>query len=439
MTETVARRCLWKHLLTPASSQHPRRMTFDPCRICPLFDEDLFTYHAVPLLLNLMESHDYHVRMVLLEHLVQFTPLCPREELVGSLLPEVLVGLHDVSDEMVQATLRALADLVSLVGGETIVGTTRSCIFADSTPRSQKVVMEKTQTPPPSGSPNSLPSPLTSLQTLPLSPLQAPPIFSSKAPPTSQDEARRQQRAEKMREKREMQRRKKMAAKLGLASRVADVDGVESDELTAPTGHAQYSPSVSHDEEDRVNSETVGGEEGEMEGEWDEFTEEGGGDVEWGDEGGWGGGKVETWTITADSSRLHREAEDEREPSEVSGEVGEEPVQEKRRQSGGTALKLGRKQTGKEEKREKGEGSSGSKVTLSEADRLRLEEQAAWSTEPDFFADMAPSVAKKTGVSASLGGVESPTLTTKQSSSLQYQPAEEEKEGGGWSAGWNDF
>ena len=42
----------------------------------------------------------------------------------------------------------------------------------------------------------------------------------------------------------------------GLASRVADVDGVESDELTAPTGHAQYSPSVSHDEEDRVNSET---------------------------------------------------------------------------------------------------------------------------------------------------------------------------------------
>ena len=170
----------------------------------------------------------------------------------------------------------------------------------------------------------------------------------------------------------------------------------------------------------------VGGEEGEMEGEWDEFTEEGGGDVEWGDEGGWGGGKVETWTITADSSRLHREAEDEREPSEVSGEVGEEPVQEKRRQSGGTALKLGRKQTGKEEKREKGEGSSGSKVTLSEADRLRLEEQAAWSTEPDFFADMAPSVAKKTGVSASLGGVESPTLTTKQSSSLHYQPAEEE-------------
>ena len=165
----------------------------------------------------------------------------------------------------------------------------------------------------------------------------------------------------------------------------------------------------------------MGGEEGEKE-EWEEFTEEGGEDVEWGDEGGWGGGegeKVESWTTT----RLHREAEEER---EVSGEEGREPVQEERRQSGGTALKLGRKQTGK---REKGEGSSGSKVTLSEADRLRLEEQAAWSTEPDLFADMAPSVAKTTGVSASLGGVESPTPTTK-SSSLQYQPAEQEVRAG---------
>ena len=80
---------LWKHLLTPASTARPRRMNFDPTKICPLLDEELFTYHAVPVLLNLMESHDYHVRMVLLEHLLQFAPLCPREELVGSLLPEV--------------------------------------------------------------------------------------------------------------------------------------------------------------------------------------------------------------------------------------------------------------------------------------------------------------------------------------------------------------
>ena len=50
-------------------------------------------------------------------------------------LCQVLVGLHDVHDEMVQATLRALADLVELVGGETVMGTPRSNIFVDATPR----------------------------------------------------------------------------------------------------------------------------------------------------------------------------------------------------------------------------------------------------------------------------------------------------------------
>lgn len=51
----------------------------------------LFSYHVVPLLLNLMENHDYHVRMMLLEHLMQFAPLCPEDELLFSLLPEVWV------------------------------------------------------------------------------------------------------------------------------------------------------------------------------------------------------------------------------------------------------------------------------------------------------------------------------------------------------------
>ena len=83
------------------------------------------------------------------------------------------------------------------------------------------------------------------------------------------------------REKREVQRQKKMAATsklgmcsvqclkgltiyivllchVGVASSRVDVEineGVESEELTTPLSHAQYSPSVSHDEEDRGNRE----------------------------------------------------------------------------------------------------------------------------------------------------------------------------------------
>ena len=42
---------------------------------------------------------------------------------------------------------------------------------------------------------------------------------------------------------------------VGVARDTVDVEGVESEELTTPLNHAQYSPSVSHDEEDRINKE----------------------------------------------------------------------------------------------------------------------------------------------------------------------------------------
>ena len=50
-------------------------------------------------------------------------------------LPQVLLGLQDPQDEMVQATLRALADLVPLLGAEAVMGTSRKAMFADTKPR----------------------------------------------------------------------------------------------------------------------------------------------------------------------------------------------------------------------------------------------------------------------------------------------------------------
>ena len=46
----------------------------------------------------------------------------------------------------------------------------------------------------------------------------------------------------------------------GSASREVDMEGAESEELATPTSHAQYSPSVSHDEEDRANLDAGEGE-----------------------------------------------------------------------------------------------------------------------------------------------------------------------------------
>ena len=49
--------------------------------------------HILPLLLNLLESRELHVRMTLLFHLPSFASIIHQQELVSTVLPEVLVGL----------------------------------------------------------------------------------------------------------------------------------------------------------------------------------------------------------------------------------------------------------------------------------------------------------------------------------------------------------
>jgi len=82
-----------------------------------------------------MESRDLHVRVLLLQHLGSFISLCNHDDQVGVVLPEVLVGLNDTSDKMVQATLHGLAELVPYVGAELVMGTSRKKIFTDAQPR----------------------------------------------------------------------------------------------------------------------------------------------------------------------------------------------------------------------------------------------------------------------------------------------------------------
>lgn len=255
---------------------------------------------------------------------------------------------------------------------------------------------------------------------------------------------------------------------------IADVEvneEVESEDLATPPHHPQYSPSVSHDEEERGQREVgelyegPGGtssygcvctvdqveeeeEEGEGEGEtseepWEEFVED---EVkeysEWGES--WGGGERE------DESRLHESEGARRTPAEgwslAGSRAGAEEEEENKEKSapklpnrtGGMkltpSLKLGsdRERTkereavsgpGKHEDEGRSDGTA-TRARLSEEDRLRLEEQAAWSKEPDFFADMVPTVAKKSPPLHNASKVSMETEKTK--SAFQYQPPETE-------------
>ncbi|XP_012234046.2 protein-associating with the carboxyl-terminal domain of ezrin [Linepithema humile] len=105
-----------------------------------LFTISTFKNILVPRLLQMFCIRDVSIRLLLLSHFNSFVHVFEAEELKNHILPELLVGIKDTNDDLVCATLRALANIVPILGAATVIGGNRGKLFTDGRPN--KMLMQ---------------------------------------------------------------------------------------------------------------------------------------------------------------------------------------------------------------------------------------------------------------------------------------------------------
>lgn len=89
----------------------------------------------LPVITRIFPVRDAQIRLMLLQYLPCFISLMEIDYIKQQLLPELLLGIKDVDDSIVGATLKALAELIPILGSATVIGGKRLKLFAHGTPK----------------------------------------------------------------------------------------------------------------------------------------------------------------------------------------------------------------------------------------------------------------------------------------------------------------
>lgn len=102
----------------------------------PLFSVDTFIKYIIPKVQQLFLVRDSQIRLILLEYFAHYVSFFPSKELIiDEILPQLLLGIREGNNETIVAmTLRALADLIPILGSAVVIGRNRGRLFGDGRP-----------------------------------------------------------------------------------------------------------------------------------------------------------------------------------------------------------------------------------------------------------------------------------------------------------------
>lgn len=137
LLDATAVRDVIPSLLTPYECQGSGdlRVFQQDEKLNPVLSLQAFKDHAVPMIQKIFHVRDYSVRTILLDHFSSYCHTIPTVILEEEILPLLLIGMKDINDDMVASTLRALAELVPILGAEVVVGKKQRRVFSDGKPQ----------------------------------------------------------------------------------------------------------------------------------------------------------------------------------------------------------------------------------------------------------------------------------------------------------------
>lgn len=137
--DDTAKLCVIPYILKPRTDADAAALNTPP----PLFSVDIFTKYIIPKVQQMFLVRDSQIRLILLEYFSHYVPFFPtKEQLIDDIMPQLLLGIREGNNETIVAmTLRALADLIPILGSSIVIGRNRGRLFADGRPNGVKEKM----------------------------------------------------------------------------------------------------------------------------------------------------------------------------------------------------------------------------------------------------------------------------------------------------------
>ncbi|XP_052092631.1 protein-associating with the carboxyl-terminal domain of ezrin-like [Mytilus californianus] len=134
LLDKTAREVVAPHILTPIRDLSNGRFA-QRREITPVFSESIYRSYVIPELYKAFCCHEINIRTLLLKFFPCYVDLFDKEKLEDIIFPQILLGIRDTNEELAALSLHCLADMISILGRDVVIGGRSKTYFIEGLPK----------------------------------------------------------------------------------------------------------------------------------------------------------------------------------------------------------------------------------------------------------------------------------------------------------------